>query len=105
MTVPASIALDPSTIVLGALTEGTELKLFPGERLGARRIAATAGSTMYILLRFIETDLAYYVEEDQHKVLRSRQRTLVESGRLGSGPSRFGRGSEPGGGGWSPPER
>lgn len=57
---PQSIALDPSVIVLGFPTDTMELKLWPGERFGARRAAATAGSTMYLLIEWVETDLPLY---------------------------------------------
>lgn len=61
------------------LEEGLEMKLFPGDYLQAYRDVATAGSTLSLQMRFVETDLQYYVELDKHKVLRRRQNLMMES--------------------------
>jgi len=68
--VPQSIALS-ATLFYPLLTEGMELKLYPGEKLGVYRDSATAGSTMGLIMRFIESDLPFYsYEEPQNKVVR-----------------------------------
>lgn len=80
VTLPQSFALDPATQkYYPMLREGMEIKLFPGERLYAFRDVATAGSTMTIYSRVIETDLQYYVELDKHKVLQRRQMAMEAS--------------------------
>jgi len=51
------------------ITEGLELKLYPGECLRIDRDSATAGSQMTIYYRFIETDLPLYeyIEPQERK--------------------------------------
>lgn len=69
--------------------EGMELKLFPGERLYVFRDAATAGSSLTLRGRFIESDMPlYHYEEPQ---LRNRMRRAIAS-------AIHGRGLAPGGG-------
>ena len=102
---PAAVALGPN-IRLPVVTEGLELKLFPGDSLRIRRDAATALSTMIMGIRYIETDLPYYsYEEPLKKVVRVAQRrgsTYRSTGSIseagGAPPSGHGGGGEGGGG-------
>lgn len=71
---PVSIALG-AAVYYPALTEGMELKLYPGEYLRVVRAAATAGSTMSIRVRYIETELPFYsYEEPLKKVVQAARR-------------------------------
>ncbi len=109
VTQPVAIALGP-LIPLPLVTMGMEIKLFPGEFLFVRRDSATAGSTMDIHTRLIETDLPYYAyEEPQNKVVRKVQQhgqvyrssgAISQTGGGSPGPSGHGGG---GGGGGSEP--
>lgn len=80
VTAPASVTIDPAlTQWYPMLREGMELKLFPGEILYAWRAAATAGSTIAIYARIIESDMPFYQEIDKHKQLRRRRAaTLIQ---------------------------
>lgn len=69
ITLPTSIALTTIT-AWPAVTEGMELKLFPGEQLYVSRDSATAGSTMTLFKRYIETDLPLYEYVDPQEQLR-----------------------------------
>jgi hypothetical protein len=104
VSVPASIALSAS-LILPMLTQGQELKLYPGQSLRARRGAATAGSSMTIVYLFIETDLPYYsYEEPQAKLVKLIQRrgtALLRGAGAGFGG---GGGSRPEGGGGGVPK-
>ena len=109
VTQPIAIAL-AALIPLPLVTMGMELKLYPGEFLFVRRDSATAGSTMDIHTRMIESDLPYYsYEEPQNKVVRKVQQhgqVYRSSGAIsqvggGAGPSSHGGSS--GGGGTSEP--
>jgi len=61
VTVPVSFLIAPLVaLYLPLVTEGMELRLLPGESLSAFRSVATAGSTIGIAAKFIETDLPYY---------------------------------------------
>lgn len=105
----------PVTISLGALvylplvTEGMELKLFPKEFLRIQRDVATAGSTMTMLYRYIETDLPYYkYNEPLNRVVQSTRKhgaVYRSSGGIsvGSGPSGGGHGGSGGGDDGTPP--
>ncbi len=74
VTVPVSIALTVA-YMFPFLTEGMECKLFPGEKLRAFRGAATAGSTISLNVRFIESDLPFYsYEEPLNKVVKAGQK-------------------------------
>ena len=101
---PAAVALGPN-IRLPVVTEGLELRLFPGDVLRIRRDAATALSTMIMGIRYIETDLPYYsYEEPLKKVARVTQRhgsVYRSSGgiSIGGGMPGGGHGGEGGGGG------
>lgn len=107
VTYPTSRAIVGATgQTVPCLTEGMEIKLFPGEYLGAYRAAATAGSTITGVARFIETDIQYYVELDKHKVLRRRSSAMQgfqgvsrPGGGGGGGPVIDGGGEGGGGGG------
>lgn len=74
VTQPVAIALS-TAIQLPLLTMGMELKLYPGDSLFAFRDVATLGSTMTLILRWIETDLPFYayVEPLKKVVQTSRQ--------------------------------
>lgn len=104
VTQVVSIALS-SVIPFSLVTEGMELKLFPKEYLTINRAVATAGSTMSVFARVIETDLPYYSYEDPQKkvvyqlrrhgsVYRSSGGISQSGGGGGTGP-----GSTQGGGG------
>lgn len=88
VTVPQSIAL---TVTMGMpmLTMGMELKLFPGETLFSHRAVATAGSTMNLYLRYIETDLPpFHYEDPQAKIQATKLRhglSLLRSAASGGG--------------------
>lgn len=71
----------PVTLLLNTVarfpivTEGMELKLFPGEYIYITRDVATAGSIMILQLRYVETDLPYYAyEEPLNKVVQTSQK-------------------------------
>jgi len=77
----------PVSILLGGwarfplLEQGMELKLFPGEILGISRDVATAGSTMTIFARIIETDLPPYdyVEPQERKRITAAKHSISRS--------------------------
>jgi len=104
ITQPVAIALSGS-ILLPLLTMGMEIKLFPGEWLRVTRDAATAGSTMTMILRIIESDLPFYShEEPLKKIVKQAQRrgsVYRSSGgiSIGGGMPGGGHGGEGGGGG------
>jgi uncharacterized membrane protein YgcG len=107
ISIPVSILLD-ATMRLPLLTEGMELKIFPGESLYVARDSATAGSTMTLIVRFIEADLPFYAyEEPQKKVVKVSQKHGSVY-RSGGGISEHGTPSSghgtPGGGGGGGPE-
>jgi hypothetical protein len=101
--VPVSIALS-ATLPYPLLTEGLELKLWPGDIVRMTRDVATAGSSMTSSIRLIETDLPFYSYEDpQQKIIRKmvqrRSAPDVAGGRVGtSPPAGFERGGRGGGG-------
>jgi hypothetical protein len=76
ITIPIVAVMIPVTYQgLPALTDGMELKLYPGESLVVNRDVATAGSTIRISMRFIETDMPYYSYDDpQNKVVKQVQK-------------------------------
>lgn len=106
VTTPVSIALT-SGRGLPLVTEGMEIKLYPGEQLIVYRDSATAGSTMTLILRFIESDLPFYAyEEPQNKIVKKlfqRGSVYRSSGGISerSAPGRV-PGSEGSGGGGNP---
>lgn len=77
------------------LTEGMELQLHEGDSLAFFRAAATAGSTINLNIRFIESDVPLYTYEEPQIKLRagkllsslrsdiSRSRTIVGGGSRG----------------------
>lgn len=74
VTVPAAIALGVLNR-LPLLTMGMEIKLYPQDYLYGHRDVATAGSTLSLYARVIETDLPYYsYEEPLNKVVKQSQR-------------------------------
>lgn len=107
VTIPTSVALT-STLPYPMLTEGTEIKMFPGEHLSGYRVAATAGSTLSMNVRWIETDLPpyEYIEPQERKRIAAFKRAIVPDpiksfGGRGSGFG-GGAGSASGGGGGGP---
>jgi hypothetical protein len=82
------------------LTEGMEIKLFPGQYIAARRAAATAGSTLIIYIRYFETDLPYYkYTEPLNKVVESKMKHGSISRAMATGAvARGGAGFVPHGG-------
>lgn len=87
---PASRAYT-GVVMIGLIPMGIELKLYPGERIGVWRDVATAGSTMTINYRFIDSDLPIYSYTEPQLVNRmKRARTeimsSVSSGGLSGGP-------------------
>jgi hypothetical protein len=110
VTRPTSIAL-LTTNFNPAVTEGMEIRLYPGEQLRAYRDSGTAGSSMYLRVRFIETDMPYFsYVEPQRKIIQKHGQRGMEvvlggagGGGLGGGPGgpgggkggSGGRGSEP----------
>lgn len=100
--IPATIALSPSLRYPG-LTEGLELKMYPGESIHISRDVATAGSVMRGRMRMIETDLPYYSYEDPLKKVIAQP---LKHGSIFRGARAGGAGGggwpEGGGGGGSP---
>jgi DNA-directed RNA polymerase subunit H (RpoH/RPB5) len=108
VTLQQNIALD-TTRGLPLVSEGMELKLYPGEWIAVVRDSHTAGSTMILNLRVIESDLPYYAYVDplakvaatQHKHGSVNRPTGgIASMGTGFGP---GRGRAGGGGGGAEP--
>lgn len=80
ITRPASFAIAPAVQQWWtALLEGMEIKIYPRESIQVRRAAATAGSTIACYIRYIETDLDFYVELDKHKTLQRRSEAMAEA--------------------------
>ena len=73
VTQPVSFAyVLGSDLWLPLLTDGMELKLYPGECLMAKRDGHEAGTTMGLIIRYIESDLPYYAfEEPQKRVVKA----------------------------------
>jgi len=65
----------------GLVTEGMELKLFPGDAICANRAAATAGSQMTMFIRFIETDLPPYdyIEPQERKRITAFKHSVARA--------------------------
>ena len=80
VTNPESIALS-SGLILPLLREGMELLMFPGDRLQVTRDVATAGSTMTLKYRLIETDLPIYqyIEPQIERRMRRSARELIST--------------------------
>ncbi|MCJ7805728.1 hypothetical protein MUP46_03750 [Patescibacteria group bacterium] len=100
VTAPVTILLN-TIITFPMVTEGMEIKLYQTERLYAFRDVATAGSSFYIRVRIIETDLPYYSYEDPlKKVIAQSQKhgSLLRGAGGGAG----GGGRPAGGGGGGP---
>lgn len=72
------IAMRAAALAGGApiplLTEGSELLMWPGDRPSVIRSAATAGSTMTLYLRIIETDLPPLTYIDPQKLIAQNRR-------------------------------
>jgi len=108
VTQPASISIAPAVVQwYPMLREGMELKLFPGEQLYAYRAAATAGSTLGLFFRYIESNLPLFNEVEpqlQRKLFSSRPSNIGRgiAARILPGRAPGGGGGE-GGGGEVPP--
>lgn len=101
VTVPGAIALS-SSIRYPLVSEGMEIKLGPGEYIVGYRDVATAGSTLYARIRFIESDVPYYsYEEPLKKVVRAWQKkgSIYRAGGGPTGPGGGGGGESSEGGG------
>lgn len=108
VTRPVQQLINPTTFMyFPLLTEGMELKLWPGDVLVARRAAATVGSTFSIYIRYIESDMPLYEYIEPQIKSRLLRSTIATMQRSGAGavsrslPPRPGR--EGGGGGGVPP--
>lgn len=88
---PVSMLLNPA--VATCIEQGMECMLFPGELLGVKRDVATAGSTMTLVIQFVEIDLPLYVYEEPQIVKRTQRALSSIRQRLGGGG---GTGSGPG---------
>lgn len=102
ITNPASVSINPVTLqYYPMLREGMEVKLFPGEFLFAFRGAATAGSTISISARYIETDLPFYEELDKYanKARFRRAIDILSPRRSAGGSSVYSPRTVEGGGG------
>lgn len=83
---PVSALLNNTGRFFPVLEQGFQLYLFPGDRLRAYRDAATAGSVMYVSLRFADLDLPLYdyVEPQRQRRLRKAAQSIIEPiGRRG----------------------
>lgn len=91
VTRPVSQVVD-STVAqyFPMLQEGLELKLWPHDYLAVRRDSATAGSTLSIYARIIETDMPLYTYDEPQIVKRMTQARSSVLQRMGGG---IGRGS------------
>ncbi len=86
VTTPEQHVVDASNgQYLPMLREGMELRLWPGEYLAARRGDHTAGSTIIIYARIIESDMPLYTYDDPQTVLRQRKAISSVRTRLGGG--------------------
>lgn len=94
VTAPASAVVDPATDKFyPCLREGLELRLYPGDTLRAYRDDHAVGSTLYIVLSYIETDLPLYTYDEPQVVYRQTKAISSFRSQLGGGA---GRGSGPG---------
>lgn len=102
---PVSRAINPAAVQCGLIPMGIELRLYPGERLGVWREVATAGSTMTMNYRFIESDLPLYSYTEPQMALRQARARSSVLNAVGGGAIGGGPGSSPGrpGGGPSRP--
>lgn len=108
VTAPASVSIAPATTMwYPMLREGMELRLYPGESLYALRDVATAGSTIGLYIRYIDSQLPLYEEVEPQQ---QRKRISSVPSNIGRGivartlPGRSpGSGGEGGGGGTPPP--
>lgn len=91
---PLSMNLNPTGAT--CIEQGMIFYLLPGEFLYARRVAATAGSTLSMSMQFIESDMPLYHYEEPQIVLRQKR-------AIGSIRQQLGGGLASGGGGGSMP--
>jgi len=110
VSIPFSVALS-ATQMYPLLEQGMELKLYPGESIRVHRDSATAGSTMSIGVRYIESDLPYYAYKEPQRVpteqkiqhiAPSRYRAGGGAAFRGGGIVGGGHGGSSGGGGSEP---
>jgi len=93
---PYSMNLNPA--IATGIEQGMELMLFPGEYVFARRVAATAGSSMIFAIQFVEIDLPLYTYEEPQVVKRTK--SALSTIRQSLRPAGGGRpATEPTGGG------
>lgn len=102
---PVSLNLNPAYAT--CIEQGMEVYLLPGEYLYARRVAATAGSTITLTMQFVESDMPLYMYEEPQIVLRQKRAISTIRQRLGGGGVVGGGGpgsspGRPGGGGGGP---
>lgn len=95
ITVPTSVALT-TVVTYPLLTQGLELKLLPGDILRANRDSHTAGSTITLIVRYLDSTMPLYEELDLHAQQR-RRKGIIGSIDVLSGGSR-GSASGPRGG-------
>jgi len=93
---PVSILLN-TVSRFPVVTEGMELKLFPGEYIYVTRDSATAGSIMVLQLRFVLNDLPYYAYKDPLSPTVEVNRKHGSVYRSSGGISQGGSSSVPGG--------
>lgn len=106
ITIPIAQAMNANLFPL--VEQGMEVKMFPGEILRIYRDSATAGSTMAMYIRFIESPLPIYQQyEPQKDVLAQKFRRgsitrvlrSVAGGSYGGSPPPGAGGREGAGGG------
>lgn len=87
---------------IAILQEGNEIRLLPGDRLRLDRDVATAGSTMTLYVRYIDTIMPFQTFQDPYNPARRKSNYLPNPGGGGySGPASGGTGpgTSPGSGG------
>lgn len=100
VTKPASSTITPSlSEFVPMLSEGMEIKLYPGEALYAYRLDHAVGSSIILYCRYIETDLPLYdyVEpQEKLRISKFRRATLNEmASRMGGGSGARAYGGSP----------
>lgn len=93
---PISLNLNPA--IATYIEQGMEYTLYPGEYMTVRRDSATAGSTMYAMIQFVEIDLPLYTYDEPQVVKRQERAISSIRQRMGGGttsitrpPSDYGR--------------
>ena len=85
---PVSMNLNPALAT--PIEQGMEYLLLPHESIQATRDSATAGSTMNLVLQFVEIDLPLYTYDEPQIVKRQRQALSTIRTQLGGGTGRGG---------------